>query len=160
MSIDPEMLALQKATALSKIRNGEVPSEFCNQYSYDVPDFPADIEQWAKDDATFADTYRQAKRCGAGVMLQDCIKIAADRSRRIDERKLMVETRKYIAALWSDECNPKSISEATITTVNPSLMGATDFPLFFQQLKNFMGAGVTEQYAREQYEMALGTTVQ
>lgn len=101
--------------ALRRIANGEMPSEFCAQGNPNIPTYAVSIELWASQDANYAERLIEAKRIGAQVMLADCIRIAGDRAFRPDERKLMIDARKYVAALWNVECNPKQIVEQKTT---------------------------------------------
>jgi hypothetical protein len=139
--------------ALEKIMNGEVPSEFCNEWDPNMPDFASSIELWAQADPVLAARLTEAKRIGAQVMIASCITIAKDRSFRPDERKLMIDTRKYLASLWSADCNPKTVIEQTTTVRN-----LTPKQEYIDQCVSMLGMDPATAGAR--YDKEQGATVQ
>ena len=88
---------------IEKISNGEVPSDFCKDWDPAMPESPAAIERRAQQDKGFAVRLEEAKRIGAIVMLAECKSIASNRAYRTDERKLMIDARLKIAAIWNPE---------------------------------------------------------
>lgn len=90
-------------SVIEKISNGEVPSDFCKDWDPTMPDSPAAIERRAQLDKGFAVRLEEAKRIGAIVMLAECKSIASNRAYRTDERKLMIDARLKIAAIWNPE---------------------------------------------------------
>lgn len=94
---------LRATFALSRIANGEVPAEYCAHSDPNLPAYPSSIEHWARIDQAFAVRLNEAKAVGAVVMLMECKKIADDRSIRADQKKLMIDTRMKIAAIWNPE---------------------------------------------------------
>lgn len=89
--------------ALVRIANGEVPAEFCSEQDPNVPSFASSVEVWALADAGFAARLKDAKATGAVVMLSQCKQIADDRTIRADQKKLMIDTRMKIAAIWNPQ---------------------------------------------------------
>lgn len=139
--------------ALTYIAAGRVPSEFCSPSDPNVPDEPSYIELWARQNPQLTARLLEAKRQGAKAMLADCIRIASDRAYRVDERKLMIDTRKYLAALWNAECNPKQVIEQTTTVRNQSPRDA--------YIADCVGLlGYTPATAAAEYDARAGVTVQ
>ena len=139
--------------ALTKIANGQVPSEFCSERDPNVPSSAASLELWAQANPAFAARLLDAKRMGAQAMVADCVRIAADRAYRVDERKAMIDARKYLAALWNAECNPKTVIEqnTTVRNVTPREQYVADCVLFL---------GMDRQQAGAKFDREQGVTVQ
>ena len=87
--------------ALARLASGEVPAEFCSGADPNLPSHASSIELWARKDPTFAARLAEAKAMGALVMLAECKKIADDPSLRVDHKRLMIDTRLKIAAIWN-----------------------------------------------------------
>ena len=102
MTIEPYH-EVRAQNALARIANGEVPAEFCSEQDPNVPSFASSVEVWAQTDVGFAARLRDAKATGAVVMLSQCKHIADDRTIRADQKRLMIDTRMKIAAIWNPE---------------------------------------------------------
>lgn len=140
-------------SALNYISAGRVPSEFCTPNDPNVPDDPSYIELWAGQNPARTSALVEAKRLGAKAMLADCVRIASDRSYRVDERKLMISTRQYTAALWDAECNPKKVIEQTTTVRN-----MTPRDEYIADAVSLLG--MTAEQAAAAYDRQAGVTVQ
>lgn len=139
--------------ALAKISEGQVPSEFCRADDPNVPTFASSLEIWASGDPIFATRLKEAKKVGASVMIADCVRIASDRSYRPDERKIMIDVRQKLAALWNVDCNPKSVVEQTTTVRN-----LTSRDEYVEQAMLLLG--MTRGQAEAEYRRQTGGTVQ
>lgn len=119
----PEPYHEVRATlALVRIASGEVPAEFCSNADPNLPSQACSIERWAREDSAFAARLGEAKAMGALVMLAECKKIADDPSLRVDHKRLMIDTRLKIAAIWNPaECLPPKSDKDTLTGVHALL---------------------------------------
>ena len=140
------------ANVLQHVANGRVFSEICNEWDADVPSHPATIELWAAQDAAFAARLIEAKRIGALVMVADCQRIATDRLLTVTERKLLIDTKMRISALWNADCNPKSVVEQTTTVRN---LTSRD-----EYIELAVLCGMTRTQAEAEYRRQTGATVQ
>lgn len=138
---------------LERIENGEIPSDFCSGWTAGMPRSAGDIERHAAADSGFAVKLTLAKQIGAKVMLAECIAIAQNRSFRPDERKLMIDARKYLAAIWNAECNPKTVVEQTTT-----VRSLTPREEYIDQCVTLLG--MTREQAAARYAVETGATVQ
>ena len=100
---------------LARIEAGEVPAEFCSPHFSDVPDTAGVIERKAHEDAEFADKLATAKRLGAQAMLAECKEIADRPNLRADAKKVMIDTRMKLVAIW----NPKQCTVPPKTDKEP-----------------------------------------
>jgi hypothetical protein len=137
---------------LDKISNGEVPQEFCGTGA--MPDAAAEIERRARSNAGFAAQLREAKEIGATVLLSDCIKIADCSQTRPDHKRIKIDARMKLAALWNPaECNPKTVIEQTTT-----VKSVTPRDDYIEQAMLFLG--MTRGQAEAEYQRQTGETVQ
>jgi hypothetical protein len=130
---------------LTLIENGQVD---------DLPASSGAIERKAQVDAAFGQRLTAAKKIGAQVMIAEIIKIADCAVTRPEHKKLKIDARKYLAALWNAELNPKTQIEQTTTVCN-----LTPREEYIQQLVDLMGMSPQEAAARYQLETG-GATVQ
>ena len=108
--------------ALALIADGRVPSEFCNEHDPNLPSRPSSLEHWAHADASFAERLKMAKATGALVMLSRCIQIADDQTIRADQKRLMIDTRMKIAAIWNPtDCVPPKPDKEPLAGVHALL---------------------------------------
>ena len=108
--------------ALTRIASGEVPAEFCSSADPNLPTCASSVELWARASPAFAARLAEAKAMGALVMLAECKKIADDSSIRVDQKRLMIDTRLKIAAIWNPtECLPPKLDKDTPTGVHALL---------------------------------------
>ena len=98
MNVYPE----QAENVLAFIRAGKVPSQFCGT-EIGVPNDASTIEEWAVAHPEFADKYNEAKRIGADAMVAYCISIADSSLYKADAKKVMIDTRLKIAAIWNPD---------------------------------------------------------
>lgn len=100
--------AEQAAEALKRVRLGHTPAEFCGGHSCYPPDSGA-LERWAATEPTFADQLAEARKIGADSMVMYCLTIADDRTLKADSKKVMIDTRMKLAAMWHpDKYGPKA----------------------------------------------------
>lgn len=141
---------VRAALALHRIANGEVPSEFCSPADPNLPSHASSLDLWARDNADFAARLSEAKALGASVMLAECKKIADDRSIKADQKKLMIDTRMKIAAIWNPaECNPKTVVENNVVVRN-----LTPQDQYLEQLMAMLG--LTREEALAHYRAHSG----
>lgn len=138
---------------LARIENGEVPAEFCGNRVWGLPDAAGEVEKKARDDSAFAARLKEAKQLGALAMLAECKKIADNPNMRAEQKKIQIDTRKYISSLWNAECNPKTVIEQTTTVRN-----LTPREEFIDQCINLLG--MTREQAAARYAVETGATVQ
>jgi hypothetical protein len=102
--------------ALALIADGNIPTEFCSEQDPNVPSRASSLELWAQADADFAVRLKAAKATGANVMLMQCKRIADDLTIKADQKRLMIETRMKISAIW----NPADCTVAKLDKAAPS----------------------------------------
>jgi hypothetical protein len=113
---------VRASLALARISSGDVPSEFCSSADPNLPAHASSIERWAQENPAFAARLASAKAMGALVMLAECKKIADDPSIRVDHKRLMIDTRLKIAAIWNPaECIPTKPDKNALTGVQALL---------------------------------------
>jgi hypothetical protein len=72
------------------------------------------LDIWASENTAFAEKYTKAKKLGADAMIAYCMVIADDSYEKPDSRKVRIEARMKIAALWHPEkYSPKVLSGET-----------------------------------------------
>lgn len=87
------------AAALQRIRAGEAPAQFCFP-GMTYPDDASVLEVWNQQNEEFAADFAAAKRIGADAMVNYCLSIADNDRFKPDARKLMIDTRMKLAAIW------------------------------------------------------------
>ena len=140
--------------ALIHISNGEVPAEFCTGEDPNVPTHVASIEQWAASNSAFAARLRTAKAIGALVMLAECKKIADDRSIKVDQKKVMIDARMKVAAIW----NPTECNQRTVIEQNTTVRNLTPRQEYVDHMIKFLG--MTSEQALARYERETGESLQ
>lgn len=141
---------VRAALALHRIANGEVPSEFCSSADPNLPSNASSLDAWAKADSAFAERLAEARALGASVMLAECKKIADDRSIKADQKRLMIDTRMKIAAIWNPaECNPKTVVESNVLVRN-----LTPQDQYLEQVMSLLG--LTREEALAHYRAHSG----
>lgn len=83
--------------ALTAIRRGIVPHQFCYELNMEIDT----LDTWANNDADIAQKLATAKCIGADVMMSECIAIADSISYKADAKKVMIDTRQKMAAVWN-----------------------------------------------------------
>jgi hypothetical protein len=150
----PEPQSVDWDAVLERIENGDVPSEFCSRHRIGMPASAGEIERKAKTDSSFATRLANAKRIGATVMVAECIKIADCTQTRPDHKKIKIDARMKLAALWNPaECNPKTIVEQTTT-----VKSVTPRDEYIEQAMLFLG--MSRGQAEAEYQRQTGETVQ
>lgn len=139
---------------LDKIANGEVPSEFCVPFQTDMPDTPADIERKARADSAFAAQLADAKRMGAVVMLAECKKIADNAALRADQKKIQIDVRMKLAAIW----NPADCREVAKTENVTTVRNLTPREEYIEQMVAMTGCD--REAAAALYDRNAGGSVQ
>jgi hypothetical protein len=139
---------------LEKIENGAVPQEFCSGYYADMPDTPAMIERKARTDSAFAARLKDAKQLGAIAMLAECKQIADDQSMRADQKKIAIDVRMKLAAIWNpNDCREVSKTE-TVTTVR----NQTPRDAYIADCVSMLGLSPAQ--AAAEYDARAGATMQ
>lgn len=139
---------------LDKIANGQVPAEFCSPFYTDLPDTPADIERKAKAEPGFAAQLAEAKSMGAVVMLAECKKIADNAALRADQKKIAIDTRMKLAAIW----NPADCREVSKTETVTTVRNLTPREEYIADAVSLLG--MTPEQAAAAYDRQAGVTVQ
>jgi hypothetical protein len=132
---------------IEKIENGEVPHEFCSTYYSDMPDSPAMIARKARAEPGFAARLAEAKRMGAICMLAECKQIADNPSMRADQKKIMIDVRMRLAAIW----NPSDCREVSKTESVTTVRNMTPRDEYIEQMVLYTGCtreGAAALYAR------------
>lgn len=98
--------------ALRAIRQGFVPSQFCGTLDSTYPLHAGDLDRWASENPAFAEAYAAAKRLGADSLVAECVVIADNPALKSDQKKIQIDTRMRLAAIWnSEKYSPKVINE-------------------------------------------------
>ncbi len=139
---------------LEKIENGAVPQGFCSRRCSDMPDTPAMIERKARTDSAFAARLKDAKQLGAIAMLAECKQIADNPSMRADQKKIAIDVRMKLAAIFHpSECREVSKTE-TVTTVR----NQTPRDAYIEDCVEMLG--YTPAMAAAEYDARAGATMQ
>lgn len=100
--------AEQAAEALKRVRQGHAPYEFCGTHSI-YPSDPGALDRWATEDPAFAEKLADARKIGADAMVMYCVSIADDKTLKADSKKVMIDVRMKLAAMWHpDKYGPKT----------------------------------------------------
>lgn len=149
-----ETNAIDWDDVIARIENGEVPHDFCSKFYSDMPDTVGCIERKAKADTGFATRLAEAKRMGAICMLAECKQIADDRSMRPDQKKVMIDVRMKLAAIW----NPNDCREVSKTENVTTVKHQTPREEYIEQCTLFLG--MTREQAEAAYAANAGATIQ
>jgi hypothetical protein len=98
---DDEYNETAATNMLREIRRGSVPQHFCGRQGY--PRDASDIDRWARTNEELAALLVEAKIIGAESLMNQCLLISDSMEYRADSKKVMMDSRLKLAAVWNPE---------------------------------------------------------
>jgi hypothetical protein len=137
---------------ISKISDGLVPAEWIGMEK--MPETPSEIERKAASDPAFAARLKEARQLGAVSLLAECKKIADDPALRADQKRIRIDIRLKLAAIW----NPADCREVAKTEQVVTVRDVSPREQYIADCESFLG--MSREQAAARYALETGQTLQ